>query len=58
MGTLFRFIQIVFSSSCNNILLMLQIMLQHLKNIHDLRLIIYQSKHDHTERILKLCMFI
>ena len=37
---------------------MLQIMLQHLKNIHDLRLIIYQSKHDHTERILKLCMFI
>ena len=58
MGSLLRFVEVVFRPSCDNILLMLQVILEHIKNVHDLRLIVHEGEHDHTERILKLCMLI
>ena len=58
MSSLLCFIQVILCSSCHNIFLMTQVVLQHLKKIHNLRLIINERQHDHTKCILKLCMFI
>ena len=50
----FRLIQIIFRPSGDNILLMLQIKLQHFQKVKHLRLIIHQGQHDNTEGILHL----
>ena len=52
------FTQVVFGSSGNDIFLMLQIISQHIQQIHDLRLIVDQCQHDHTKSILQLCMLV
>ena len=56
MRPLFRFIQIKPGSSGNNILLMLQIELEHFGKIQNLRLTVYKTKLDHTEGVLHLGM--
>ena len=58
MGTLFSLIKIIFCSSCNYVLLMLKIIGQHLKKVHNLGLIVNKRKIYYTESILKLCMFV
>ena len=52
------FVQIIFGSSGNDIFLMLQVISQHIQQIHDLRLIVDQRQHDHTKSILQLCMLV
>ena len=42
-------VQIIFGSSGNHILLMFQVISQHIQQIHDLRLIVDQRQHDHTK---------
>ena len=37
---------------------MLQVISQHIQQIHDLRLIVDQRQHDHTKSILQLCMLV
>ena len=58
MRAFFRFIQIIFGSSGDNIFLMFQIIGKHLQKIEDLRLIVDQSQHDHTKAVLQLGVFI
>ena len=58
MISLFSLIQIILSPSGHHIFLMIQIVSKHILNVHHLWLVIHQSKHDHTEGILKLRMFI
>ena len=58
MCTFFCFVEFVLCTSCNNIFLMSQIMLEHLQKIQNFRLFVYQCKHGHTKGILQLCMFI
>ena len=58
MCSLLRLIQFILRPARNYLFLMLQIMVQHLQQIHDLRLVIDKSEHDHAEGILELCMFI
>ena len=58
MASLLRFVQVVFRSSRHNLFLVLQIIRQHLQEVHDFRLIVYQCKHDHTKGILHLGMFV
>ena len=58
MISFFCFAQVVFGSSGNDIFLVLQIISQHIQQIHDFRLIVDQRQHDHTESILQLCMLV
>ena len=62
MCSLLCLVQIILCSSSNYIFLMLQIILQHLFQIQDLRLhasmIRNKGKHDHAKSILQLCMLI
>ena len=62
MRTFLCFIQIVLCSSCHNIFLMCKIMFEHLRERQYLRLKAsvhcYQTQHDHTKGILKLCMLV
>ena len=62
MRTFLCFIQIVLCSSCHNIFLMCKIMFEHLRKRQHLRLKAsvhcYQTQHDHTKGILKLCMLV
>ena len=62
MGSLLCLIKIILCSSANYILLMLQIVLQHLFQIQNLRfhtsMIWNKRKHDHTKSILQLCMLV
>ena len=62
VGSLLGFIQIVLCSSANNILLMFQIILQHLFQVQNFRfhasMIRNKGKHDHAKSILQLCMFV
>ena len=62
MGSLLCLIKIILCSSTNYILLMLQIVLQHLFQIQNLRfhtsMIWNKRKHDHTKSILQLCMLV
>ena len=37
---------------------MLQIILKHVQKVHDFRFIVHKREHDHSESILKLCMFV
>ena len=62
MGSLLCLVQIIFRPSGDYILLMTDVMLQNLQNIHDLGLHpgglgAYQGQHDHAVSILKLGMF-
>ena len=58
VSPLFRFVEVVFCTSRYNFFLMLEVIFQHIKKIHDLRLIVYKGQHDHAECILKLCVFV
>ena len=58
MSTFFSFIEFEFSSSCYYFFLMKKIIIKHLVKVKNLRLVIYECKHIHTECILKLCMFV
>ena len=52
------FVQIIFGSSGNDIFLMLQVISQHIQQIHNFRLIVDQRQHYHTKSILQLCMLV
>ena len=62
MRTFLCFIQIVLCSSCHNIFLMCKIIFKHFRERQYLRLKAsihcYQTQHDHTKGILKLCMLV
>ena len=62
VGSLLGFIQIILCSSANNILLMFQIILQHLFQVQNFwfhtSMIGNKGKHNHTKCILQLCMFV
>ena len=58
MCSFFCFIQFILSTARDDFFLMLQIIIEHLQNIHYLWLVIDQSQHDHAKCILKLCMFV
>ena len=58
MSSLFCFIQLVFCPTRDNLFLILQIMIQHFQDIHNLGLIIDKSQHDDSEGILELRMFV
>ena len=62
MRTFLRLIQIIFGTSCNDIFLMRKIVFQHLRKSQDFWLkasvYSYQTKHDYTKSILKLCMLV
>ena len=56
MSPLLSLIQIISGPAGDNILLLPQIMLQNFLDIHDLRLVIYQSQHIDAKGILQLCV--
>ena len=56
MSSLLSRIEVEFCSSCNNILLMLNIILKHIRKAENLRLVVYKCKHIYAKCILKLCM--
>ena len=56
MSSLLSLVQIKLSPSCDNIFLMIKIMIQDLKYAHDLGLVIDKGQHDNTKGILHLCM--
>ena len=58
MGALFRLVQVILCPSCDYLFLVLQIIFQHIQDIHDLWLIIHKRQHDHSECILELGMLI
>ena len=58
MSPFFCFIQLVFCPTRDNLFLMLQVMIQHFQDIHNLGLIIDKSQHDDSEGILELRMFV
>ena len=58
MVSLLRLVQIILCSPGYYLFLIAQVMYHHIKKAHDLRLIIYQSKHNDTEGVLKLRVFI
>ena len=58
MVSLLSLVQIIFRSSGDYILLVLEIIGEHIQNIHDLRLLVYQSQHNDAECILELGMLV
>ena len=58
MVSLLRLVEIIPGSPGNNLLLMLYVIPQHFKKIHDLRFVIHKGKHDDTEGILHLRMLV
>ena len=56
MISLLRFIQLILRAAGDHFLLMLQVIVEHLQDVHDLRLIIHQREHDDSESILQLCV--
>ncbi len=58
MRPFFRLIQIEACPPRHNLLLMLEVFLQHLLEVQHSRLAVHQRKHDCTKGILKLCIFI
>ena len=58
MSSLFSLCKIELCSSLDNIFLMLNVILKHIKNVENLWLIVNKCKHVNTKCILKLCMLI
>ena len=54
MGSLLSLVQIVFCPSGDDVLLVIQIVGEHLMKIQHLRLVVYQSQHVDAEGILQL----
>ena len=58
MSSFFCLVEVVFNTTCHNIFLMCQVVLKHLKKVHDFRLFIYKCKHVYTKGILHLSMLV
>ena len=58
MSPLLRLVQIIFRTPCYHILLMQDVIFQHIRKAEHLRLVIYQRKHIYTEGILQLRMLV
>ena len=56
MGPFLCLVQVIFCAAGDHILLMLQVQIQHLQKIQDLRLVIDQCQHDYAEGIFHLRM--
>ena len=54
MSPFFRFVQVIFCSSGNDIFLVLQVIVQHLLKVQHMGFVVYQSKHDDAESIFQL----
>ena len=56
MVPLFGLVEVVARAAGHNILLMIQIIIEHLKEVHDLGLIVDKSQHGDSEGVLHLCV--
>ena len=54
VGSLLRSVQLIPGPSRHDLLLVLQIAIQHIQKVHDFRLVVDKSKHDDAEGILEL----
>ena len=50
----FRLVEIIFRSAANHVLLMFDVMVNHLLQRQNLRFSIHQRQHDRAERVLHL----
>ena len=58
MSPFLGLVQIISGPSGYDLLLVLQVILKHLEQIEDFRLVIHQRQHDRAKGILQLCMLI
>ena len=54
MLALLGLVEVVFGASRDDFFLVQKIVVEHLQKVQDLRLVVYQGKHDHAEGVLHL----
>ena len=54
MGAVLRFFEVEFGASAHDLALVVDVVLQHLLQVEDLRLAVHQRQHDRAEGVLQL----